>query len=162
MRLAGAGAGAGMIVGLNTVRIGTLGLVSASPAWFNALHVYLWPALLILAIAGYVFAWMRLADRPLSTPARTTISTTISRWARWLETRPEVLRVLHPALETHPGHALWKRDFTGACGLFSVVLKPAPAAAVHAFLNKLTLFGIGASWGGFESLAVPFDCGPVK
>jgi cystathionine beta-lyase len=82
--------------------------------------------------------------------------------ARWLETRPEVLRVLHPALESHPGHALWKRDFTGACGLFSVVLKPAPAAAVHAFLNKLTLFGIGASWGGFESLAIPFDCGPVR
>jgi exosortase/archaeosortase family protein len=63
MRLAGAGAGAGLIVGLNTVRIGTLGLVSASPAWFNALHVYLWPALLTIAIAGYVFAWMRLADR---------------------------------------------------------------------------------------------------
>src|SRR5580704_3003429 len=63
MRLAGAGAGAGLIVGLNTVRIGTLGLVSASPAWFNALHVYLWPAVLTLAIAGYVFAWMRLADR---------------------------------------------------------------------------------------------------
>jgi cysteine-S-conjugate beta-lyase len=78
--------------------------------------------------------------------------------ARWLETRPEVLRVLHPALESHPGHAIWKRDFTGACGLFSIVFTPAPAAAVHAFLNKLALFGIGASWGGFESLAIPFDC----
>jgi exosortase/archaeosortase family protein len=63
MRLAGAAGGAGLIVGLNTVRIGTLGLVAASPAWFNALHVYLWPALLTLAIAGYVFAWMRVADR---------------------------------------------------------------------------------------------------
>jgi exosortase/archaeosortase family protein len=62
-RLAGAAGGAGLIVALNTVRIGTLGLVAALPAWFNALHVYLWPALLILAIAGYVFAWMRLADR---------------------------------------------------------------------------------------------------
>jgi len=82
--------------------------------------------------------------------------------ARWLEARPEVLRVLHPALESHPGHAIWKRDFTGACGLFSVVFKPAPVAAVHAFLNKLTLFGIGASWGGFESLAIPFDCAPVR
>jgi exosortase/archaeosortase family protein len=63
MRLAGAATGAVLIVGLNTVRIGTLGLVAASPAWFNALHIYLWPALLTLAIAGYVFAWMRIADR---------------------------------------------------------------------------------------------------
>src|SRR5215813_3154556 len=82
--------------------------------------------------------------------------------ARWLEARPEILRVLHPALETHPGHAIWKRDFTGACGLFSVIFRPAPVAAVHAFLNKLALFGIGASWGGFESLAIPFDCTPVR
>jgi cystathionine beta-lyase len=82
--------------------------------------------------------------------------------ARWLEARPEILRVLHPALESHPGHAIWKRDFTGACGLFSVVFKPAPVKAVYAFLDKLTLFGIGASWGGFESLAIPFDCTPVR
>ena len=82
--------------------------------------------------------------------------------ARWLETREEVLRVIHPALEGHPDHALWKRDFTGACGLFSTVLKPAPVAAVRAFLNELRLFGIGASWGGYESLAIPFDCAPVR
>jgi cystathionine beta-lyase len=82
--------------------------------------------------------------------------------ARWLEARPEVLRVLHPALESHPGHAIWARDFTGACGLFSIVFKPAPKAAVHAFLDALTLFGIGASWGGFESLAIPFDCTPIR
>src|ERR1700686_4059303 len=63
MRFAGAAGGAGLIVGLNTLRIGTRGLVAASPAWFNALHLYLWPALLTLAIAGYVFAWMRSADR---------------------------------------------------------------------------------------------------
>ena len=62
-RLAGAGGGAALILGLNTVRIGTLGRVAASPAWFNTLHVYVWPAVLTLAIAGYVFAWMRLADR---------------------------------------------------------------------------------------------------
>jgi cysteine-S-conjugate beta-lyase len=82
--------------------------------------------------------------------------------AHWLEQRPEILRVLHPALESHPGHDVWKRDFTGACGLFSVVFKPAPVEAVHAFLNALTLFGIGASWGGYESLAIPFDCAPVR
>ena len=78
--------------------------------------------------------------------------------ARWLEQRPEILRLLHPAMASHPGHALWKRDFTGACGLFSVVLKPVPQKAVYAFLDTLDLFGIGASWGGFESLAIPFDC----
>ena len=63
LRLAGAGGGAALILGLNIVRIGTLGRAAASPAWFNALHVYIWPAVLTLAIAGYVFAWMRLADR---------------------------------------------------------------------------------------------------
>jgi cystathionine beta-lyase len=78
--------------------------------------------------------------------------------ARWLKARPEVLRVLHPALESDPGHAIWKRDFTGASGLFSIVLKPAPQQAVDALLNTLKLFGMGYSWGGFESLAIPFDC----
>jgi cysteine-S-conjugate beta-lyase len=82
--------------------------------------------------------------------------------ARWLEARPEILRVLHPALESHPGHAIWRRDFSGASGLFSVVFKPAPTAAVHAFLDRLALFGIGASWGGYESLAIPFDCAPIR
>jgi cysteine-S-conjugate beta-lyase len=82
--------------------------------------------------------------------------------ARWLEQRPEVLRMLHPAMPSHPGHALWKRDFTGASGLFSMVFKPVPQKAVYAFLDSLELFGIGASWGGFESLAIPFDCTPVR
>jgi len=78
--------------------------------------------------------------------------------ARWLATRSEVVRVLHPALETDPGHAIWKRDFSGASGLFSIVLKPKPQAAVDALLDNLKLFGMGYSWGGFESLAIPFDC----
>ncbi|WP_184258250.1 cystathionine beta-lyase [Rhodopseudomonas rhenobacensis] len=78
--------------------------------------------------------------------------------ARWLSQRPEVARVLHPALETDPGHAIWKRDFTGASGLFSIVLKPAPQKAVDALLDTVKLFGMGYSWGGFESLAIPFDC----
>lgn len=77
--------------------------------------------------------------------------------ARWLQGRPEVARVLHPALEGDPGHALWKRDFTGACGLFGVVLKPASQKAVHAFLDALELFGLGFSWGGYESLAIHCD-----
>jgi cystathionine beta-lyase len=75
--------------------------------------------------------------------------------ARWLAARPEVSRVLHPALESDPGHALWKRDFSGACGLFGLILKPAPEKAVAAFVDGLQHFGIGYSWGGFESLIVP-------
>jgi cystathionine beta-lyase len=78
--------------------------------------------------------------------------------ARWLASRPEVIRVLHPALESDPGHAIWKRDFTGASGLFSIVLKPAPQRAVDAMLDTVKLFGMGFSWGGFESLIIPFDC----
>jgi cysteine-S-conjugate beta-lyase len=82
--------------------------------------------------------------------------------ARWLEQRPEVLRLLHPALPSHPGHKLWKRDFSGASGLFSMVVKPVPQKAVYAFLDALHLFGIGASWGGYESLAIPFDCTSLR
>ena len=75
--------------------------------------------------------------------------------ARWLQTRPEVARVLYPALEDDPGHALWKRDFLGASGLFGVVLKPVPKAAVAALIDSVDLFGLGASWGGYESLIQP-------
>ena len=79
------------------------------------------------------------------------------RVASWLAERPEVQRVLYPALPGDPGHALWERDFTGASGLFGVLLQPAPKAAVDALLNGLTLFGLGVSFGGFESLAIPMD-----
>jgi cystathionine beta-lyase len=82
--------------------------------------------------------------------------------ARWLAARPEIARVLHPALESCPGHAVWRRDFSGASGLFSIVFKPVAQSAVNAFLNELRLFGIGASWGGFESLAIPFDCTSIR
>ena len=77
--------------------------------------------------------------------------------ARWLGSRPEVARVLHPALPSDPGHALWKRDFTGASGLFAIILKPAPHAGLAAMLDGLRLFGMGYSWGGFESLILPFN-----
>lgn len=75
--------------------------------------------------------------------------------ARWLADRPEVLRVIHPALPGCPGHELWKRDFSGASGLFGAVLKPVPEKALVAFLDGLELFGKGYSWGGFESLVIP-------
>ena len=82
--------------------------------------------------------------------------------ARWLEQRPEVKQVLHPGLPGHPGHALWARDFKGASGLFSFILQPVPKAAVDTFLDTLELFGLGYSWGGFESLAIPFDCSAYR
>ncbi|MGZ8262938.1 MAG: cystathionine beta-lyase [Burkholderiales bacterium] len=74
------------------------------------------------------------------------------RIAQWLERRPEVKRVIYPALESDPGHAIWKRDFEGAASLFAFVLNPVSGAAVTAFVDALELFGIGSSWGGFESL----------
>ncbi len=78
--------------------------------------------------------------------------------AEWIARQPEVERVLHPALPGDPGHALWKRDFTGACGLFGVVLKEGVTErALSSMIDGLELYGIGSSWGGFESLIVPFD-----
>lgn len=74
--------------------------------------------------------------------------------ARWLEKQPGVARVLHPALESNPGHELWKRDFSGASGVFSLVLDGGGVKQAHVFLDALTIFGLGYSWGGFESLAV--------
>ena len=74
--------------------------------------------------------------------------------AKWLQTQPDVAAVYHPALPECPGHAIWKRDFTGASGLFSFIHK-GDAATGAAFVDALDLFGIGYSWGGFESLALP-------
>ena len=82
--------------------------------------------------------------------------------ARWLKTRPEVAHVRHPALPDDPGHALWQRDFRGASGLFSIVLHPVERPALAAFLDGLTLFGMGASWGGYESLIIPTDPRPIR
>jgi len=82
--------------------------------------------------------------------------------AQWLAAQAEVERVLHPALPEDPGHALWRRDFSGASGLFSVVLKPMPASHLALLLDHLELYGIGASWGGYESLVLPFDANEVR
>jgi cystathionine beta-lyase len=75
--------------------------------------------------------------------------------AEWLQSRPEVERVLYPALKDDPGHDLWKRDFSGASGLFSIILKDVSRDAVAAMVDGLELFAIGASWGGYESLMIP-------
>ena len=93
-----------------------------------------------------------------------TLSTRLARHgetgltvARWLADQPEVLTVLHPALPGAPGHALWARDYSGTCGLFGVVLQPGSPARVEALLDALEIFGLGFSWGGFESLAISCD-----
>jgi cystathionine beta-lyase len=82
--------------------------------------------------------------------------------AHWLGGRPEVARVLHPAIETYPGHEIWKRDFKGSSGLFSIILKPCSDRALAAMLDGLSLFGMGYSWGGFESLVIPFNCATYR
>jgi cystathionine beta-lyase len=82
--------------------------------------------------------------------------------AAWLADQPQVARVLCPMLPGSPGHDIWKRDFTGGCGLFSFVLKGGDAARRDRFIDALDLFGIGYSWGGFESLAVPVDPEPIR
>jgi cystathionine beta-lyase len=82
--------------------------------------------------------------------------------ARWLDARPEVARVLHPAMESYPGHDIWKRDFKGSSGLFSIVLQPCSDRALAAMLDDLSLFGMGYSWGGFESLVIPFNCATYR
>ena len=77
--------------------------------------------------------------------------------AKWLSERPEVARVIHPALPGDAGYEIWKRDFSGASGLFAFILNPVSTSAVAALVDNAKLFGIGYSWGGFESLLIPFD-----
>ncbi|PYF05573.1 cystathionine beta-lyase [Rhodopseudomonas faecalis] len=144
------------IGGHSDIMFGTI--AANSKAWplvddaVRALGVCVGPDDTFLALRGLRTLAVRLAHHQQSG----------LEMARWLGARPEVQRVLHPALETDPGHAIWKRDFTGASGLFSIVLQPAPQRAVDALLNALQLFGMGYSWGGFESLIIPFDCASYR
>ncbi len=82
--------------------------------------------------------------------------------AQWLKARPEVSRVLHPALPSDPGHSLWQRDFKGASSLFGIELEPCSMAAVRAMVDGMHLFGIGSSWGGFESLLIVTNPGKMR
>jgi cystathionine beta-lyase len=82
--------------------------------------------------------------------------------AEWLAGRPEVARVLYPALPDDPGHALWRRDFSGASGLFGFLLRPVERPGLAAMLDHLELFGMGYSWGGYESLLIPTDPAPLR
>lgn len=136
-----------------------LGLVSANDKWarrlratYNAFAMCPGPEDVFLALRG-----MRTMELRLREAERAGLE-----MARWLAAREEVAQVIHPALESHPDHDLWKRDFLGSTGLFSLILKPVPPAAVAAMLDGLELFGLGYSWGGFESLALPFDCASYR
>lgn len=82
--------------------------------------------------------------------------------ARWLEARSEVEAVLHPGLSSHPDHEIFKRDFKGSTGLFSIVLAPVSQSALERMIDGLELFAMGWSWGGYESLVVPFDPRPYR
>lgn len=83
--------------------------------------------------------------------------------AHWLKSRPEVLKVLHPAFPDCPGHEIWKRDFSGSSGLFSIVLKPEyTKAGIENMLDNMSIFAMGYSWGGFESLIIPFNCADYR
>ncbi len=136
-----------------------LGLVSANKEWwprlretFDIFAMCVGPEDVFLALRGLRTMEMRLREAEKQA----------LDMAHWLQARPEVQQVLHPALRSHRGHDIWKRDFSGSSGLFSIILQPAPEAAVAAMLNSLQLFGMGYSWGGFESLVIPFDCSPYR
>ncbi len=131
-----------------------MGSVTASEPWLSRLRhwihhlgISIGPDDANLALRGLRTLGARLAQHQASG----------LKLANWLRARNEVVRVLHPALPDDPGHEIWKRDFTGACGLFGVVLRPKSDEALAAFIDGLELFGIGYSWGGYESLIVPHD-----
>lgn len=137
-----------------------MGLVSANEAWWPKLReAYDLMAMLpgaedcFLALRGLRTLHLRLKEaekRGLE-------------MARWLQKRPEVLKVLHPALPETPGHDIWKRDFKGSSGLFSLVLKPEyTKAGLAKMLDNMDIFGMGYSWGGFESLIIPFNCAEYR
>jgi cystathionine beta-lyase len=132
-----------------------LGLISANQEWWPKLHGFVdlyaippGPEDCFLALRGLRTMELRLREAERQALAL----------ALWLETRPEVKQVRHPALPHYPGHDIWKRDFSGASGLFSIILQPASDEAVAAMLDGLEVFGMGYSWGGYESLILPFDC----
>jgi cystathionine beta-lyase len=136
-----------------------LGLVSANADWFSRVKhtagqmaIQPGPEDVFLGLRGLRTMELRLREAERQGLAM----------ARWLSERPEVLRILHPALPDDPDHAIWKRDFLGSSGLFSVILKPVSEGAVAAFLDGLELFGLGYSWGGYESLVIPFDCSSYR
>jgi len=129
-----------------------LGAIVASEAAFRPLH-RLWTDMGIAPSSDDCFLGLRgLRTLPLRLARH---QQSALRIAAWLAQRPEVAQVLYPALPGAPGHALWTRDFQAASGLFGVVLNPVDKVRIDAMLDGFHLFGMGWSWGGFESLAIP-------
>ncbi|BEV01608.1 cystathionine beta-lyase [Novosphingobium olei] len=131
-----------------------MGSASAGPDWYRRLRLRAQGLGNVVSPDDAALMLRGLRTMHLRLEAETRSATAI---AEWLAARPEVSRVLCPMLPGSPGHDLWRRDFTGGCGLFSFVLKGGTSAARDALIDALHLFGIGYSWGGFESLATPVD-----
>jgi cysteine-S-conjugate beta-lyase len=129
-----------------------LGLIVGTAATYPALH-RLWTDMGVTASTDDCFLGLR-GLRTLAIRLERHQASGI-KVAQWLRTRPEVKEVIHPALPGSRGHALWQRDFTGATALFGVVLHPVAKARIDAMLDGMRLFGMGWSWGGFESLIIP-------
>ena len=119
-------------------------------ATYEAMGMFAGPDDMYLALRG-----LRTLDLRMERHMKSAITI-----AEWLRGRDEVETVLHPALSNAPGHEIWKRDFKGSSGLFSIILKPTSEKAVAAMLDDMQLFAMGYSWGGFESLIIPFD--PIR
>lgn len=144
-------AGTKYLSGHSDVMLGTL---SCAPAVYGRvkefaarLGICVGPDDAYLALRGLRTLGVRMAQHYRSSV----------RIASWLQGRPEVLRVMHPALPDDPGHALWKAQFTGASGLFGFILKPLARDRLARMLDGLQYFGMGASWGGYESLLIPTE-----
>jgi cystathionine beta-lyase len=136
-----------------------IGLVVCSEAAYSGLH-RLWTDMGVSASSDDCFLALRgLRTLAVRLERHTQSALTI---ARWLREQPDVAEVIFPALPGSRGHELWKRDFTGACGLFGVVLKPVAKARVDAMLDGLQVFKMGWSWGGFESLIIPANVERAK
>lgn len=132
-----------------------IGLISANQKWskrlrstFNSFAIGASPDDASLALRGLRTMALRLGAQEKAG----------LKIAQWFRKQSEVAQVLHPALPDHPGHHLWRRDYLGSSGVFSVIFKPVEKKSLDAFIDSLQLFGIGFSWGGFESLVLPFDC----
>lgn len=133
-----------------------LGMVSANPATWPALRKT-YDSMAMLPGAEDCFLALR-GLRSMQLRVREAEQRGLEL-ARWLQAQPEVMTVLHPAFPSCPGHEIWKRDFRGSTGLFSVILQPHfDKQALTAMLDHMAIFGMGYSWGGFESLIIPFDC----
>jgi cystathionine beta-lyase len=136
-----------------------LGLITCNEATFPRLH-RLWTDMGVAASSDDCFLGLR-GLRTLALRLQRHTESAL-RIAHWLRDRPEVAEVIFPALPGSRGHELWQRDFTGACGLFGVILKPVVKARVDAMLDGMRLFKMGWSWGGFESLIIPARPGRVR